>query len=473
MSAATAGPGQLAASTRNLWLSQVAARVFRMATVFIAARLLGVATFGTFAVLLTVVELIAVISGAGYTDYLTREVAKSPAASWPLAIRVTQLRWVYILLATGVALVVLKLLHFSPDLVRNAGVLSGALLFRAAGDSAQGVLKGLGQFRLLPVAEMVRGVASVVLIPILILRGYGLQGVIAAEIAATVASAIFLVVATTRYVGLRSPITFGFSQVARSTFAFNLYPFIVNVYDRIDVILLARLAGNVATGIYSLPYRAFSSLQILPYGVMGALLPGFSASQTDLASQRRCSRAMKYLYLTACMAVLLTVGFATPLVLVVFGQDYAGSAIALKLLVWATLPAFMSHALNTLLLAAHKEKVFLWTATICTAFNITANLIFIPRYSFVAAAVVTVLTEVLLFLLNFYAITRYLGHPVLPEDWLMTTAIFAACFAGWAGLAHLVAQLWAGALVCAVFAGYGMYAAQGWQRVREIVGQPT
>jgi O-antigen/teichoic acid export membrane protein len=158
-------------------------------------------------------------------------------------------------------------------------------------------------------------------------------------------------------------------------------------------------------------------------------------------------------------------------VLFVLGRDYAGSAIALKLLVWATLPMFMNHALNTLLLAAHKEKVFLWTATICTAFNITANLIFIPRYSFVAAAVVTILTEVLLFLLNFYATTKYFGHPVLPEDWLTITAVFAVCFVGWVRLGHFIPQVWTGALVCTVFAIYGMYAAQGWRRLRAIAGQ--
>src|SRR5258708_8599722 len=472
MPAATAGPGRLAASTRNLWLSQVAARFFRMAALFVAARLLGAATFGTFALLLTVVELIAVSSGASYTDFLTREVAKSPAASWRLALRVTQMRWAYLVPITGIALVVLKLLHFSPDLLRNTAVLSCSLFVRAAGESAQGVLKGLGHFRLLPASELVRGVLSLVFTLILILSGYGLIGVIAADIAATVGFAIFLAVATTRYVDVHNSTAFSFRQVARATFAFNVYPLIINVYDRIDVVLLARLAGSVATGVYSLAYRAFSTLQIVPYGVMGALLPGFSASPTDSAAQRRCSRAMKYLLLTAGMAVLLTASFATPAVLLILGRDYAGSAIALKLLVWATVPAFMSHALNTLLLAAHKERVFLWTATICTAFNITANLIFIPRYSFVAAAVVTVLTEALLFILNFYAITKYFGHPVLPEDGLTITAIFAVCFAGWVGLGHFMPQVWAGALACAVFAIYATYAAQGWQRFREIVGGP-
>src|SRR5258708_40024959 len=104
MTAATAGPGRLAASTRNLWLSQVAARFFRMAALFVAARLLGAATFGTFALLLTVVELIAVSSRASYTDFLTREVAQSPAARWRPPPRVPQVPWAFLGPITGISL---------------------------------------------------------------------------------------------------------------------------------------------------------------------------------------------------------------------------------------------------------------------------------------------------------------------------------------------------------------------------------
>jgi O-antigen/teichoic acid export membrane protein len=162
------------------------------------------------------------------------------------------------------------------------------------------------------------------------------------------------------------------------------------------------LAGNVATGIYSLPYRVLGSLQIVPYGLMGALLPRLSASGGATQQTRTdFTRALQFLYSVALLMVLSAVAFASPVVQWILGSSYAGSALAMKILIWAAVPMFVNHALNMLLLAARHERVFLWTTTICTVFNLAANLLFIPRYSFAAAAVITVLTELVLLGMNF------------------------------------------------------------------------
>jgi O-antigen/teichoic acid export membrane protein len=240
----------------------------------------------------------------------------------------------------------------------------------------------------------------------------------------------------------------------RSTLVFNIYPFIVNVYDRVDVVLLSKLAGNIATGFYSLPYRAYATLQIIPYGVMTALLPVFSANAGDQESHENCSRAMKFLYVTALLVVLVTLTSARPVVLYILGQSYAGCILTMKILVWAAVPAFLNYALNTLLLAAHKENFFLWTAGLCTVFNISANLLLIPKFSFLAAATVTVLTELLLFAQNLYLVKKLLGHPVLPKHGAKITVSFLAALVGFVILQRWVSEVWAGALACSAFAAY-------------------
>jgi O-antigen/teichoic acid export membrane protein len=233
--------------------------------------------------------------------------------------------------------------------------------------------------------------------------------------------------------------------------AFNIYPFIVNVYDRVDVVILSRLAGNFATGIYSMPYRAFSTTQIIPYGVMGALLPGFSSSKCDQAAQETCSRAMKFLYLASLLVILGTTAFARPLVFLVLGNSYASSATTVRILVWAGVPSFLNSALNTMLLASGREKVFLWTAAVCTVFNVSANLLLIPKFSFYGAAGVTVFTELLLFGQNCYFSKRYLGTVVLPKDGATSSIAFLATLAGFLLLAPRAGELWAGALAFAAF----------------------
>jgi O-antigen/teichoic acid export membrane protein len=453
---------------RGLFLAQIIKRLYRLAAMLIAARLLGVEGFGIYALLLTIVEMAALISGSGYGDYLTREVAMSPARARGIAIRVNQIRLLYIVVAVGVMLGLLRLLS-SSTVVLNAALLSVALISRAFSESAQGVIRGQQRFTLLPWLELFQGLVLLATIPLFLLAGYGVRGIITAEIVSWAVAAVVAVVAVIKTTeAAEAP---AFRGVLRSILPFNVYPFIVNVYDRIDVVLLSRLAGAFATGIYALPYRAFSSLQIIPYGVMGALLPGFSASAADAEARQRCSRAMKFLYLVALLLVLIAMAFARPAFTLILGEHFAASASALKILIWAGIPAFLNHALNTLLLSAHREKAFLWTASICTIFNCSANILLIPRFSWVAAAAVTVLTELLLLLQNCFLMQKYFGRQVLPQHWLRITIVFAAAFALLMALRRVVPEIWTGLLVCSGFVLFSWLTVKDVPEFRAMVGQ--
>ncbi len=461
----------VAPRARLLSVSMVVRRLFRMVLLFLAARLLGVETFGNYALLLTVVEMIAFISGVGYVDFLTREVAKHAGVAWPLGTRVTALRLGYIVPGLGLALLVMTALRFPSPVVLNTALLAITLVPRAAGESAQGVLKGMRRFAPLLWIELVQGVIVVAAAFLLIQFGFGLRGVIAAEVLSAAAGAAVALLSVAGSMETADVNAQGFRDLAQSTFAFNIYPFIVNVYDRVDVVLLARLAGSLATGIYALPYRAYGIFNIIPYGVMGALLPAFSASRVDQNAREACARAMKFLYLVALLIVLATLTFAEPAVSLLLGESYRGSIQTIKILIWACVPMFLNFALSTLLLAAHKEKVFLWTASICTGFNVAANLLLIPRYSFLAAAAVTVATESLLLAMNLYLVRRLLGQSVLPKDGVKITAGFVAVMAADWALGHEIPQLWAGSAACLVFAVLALRTAPAMRVVKALAGQ--
>lgn len=465
------GLDTVAPRARLLSVSQIVRRLCRMALLFLAARLLGVETFGNYALLLTVVEMIALISGVGYVDFLTREVAKHAGAAWPLGVRITALRLAYIAPALGLAVLAMTALRFPAPVVLNIALLAISLVPRAAGESAQGVLKGLRRFTPLPWIELVQGAVVVAASLLLIRFGMGLRGVILAEILSTTAGALVALVSVAGSGDGAFVDPPPLRELARSTFAFNVYPFIVNVYDRVDVVLLAKLAGSLATGIYALPYRAYGTLNILPYGVMGALLPAFSASRADQNAREACARAMKFLYLVSLLIVLATLTFAGPAVSFLLGESYAGSVQTIKILIWAGVPMFLNFALSTLLLAAHREKVFLWTASICTAFNVAANLLLIPRYSFLAAAAVTVATESLLLAMNFHLVRRLLGQAVFPKDAVKITAGFIVVLAAYWALGRQISQLWAGSAACLLFALLAFRTASGMRVVKALVSQ--
>jgi O-antigen/teichoic acid export membrane protein len=467
---AHAGPraSSLVRDARFLSFSQIIRRVFRMAALFLAARFLGARTFGSYAVLLTIVEMVATLSGSGYIDYLAREIAKHPAAGWKMGSRIVQLRLFYSVVCVGISLALLLLFRFPKDLVGKVIFLSVTLFPRAVNESAQGVLRGLRRFSALPWIEFVQGLAMVAMVTFAGVRNSGIAGMLFAEIFAAFSGGIIAVLTLSR-AGLPSRQQgIRLQTVFRATIPFNIYPLIVTAYDRLDTLLLSRLAGMAAAGIYSIPYRVYATLQIVPFGLLGALLPVISREDQQGSAADSCARVMRFLYPMALLTVLGSASFARLAVLFLLGDQYAGSATAMNILAWATVPMFLNYAINTLLLAGNRERVFLWTASVCFLFNLAANLYFIPRFAFRAAAVVTVLTELLLFAQNTYLVKRFFGRLVLPQDGVRITLGFGAAWTVMLLLSHFIDFASAGALAIAGFALFSFFTITSVSQVRAL-----
>jgi O-antigen/teichoic acid export membrane protein len=236
---------------------------------------------------------------------------------------------------------------------------------------------------------------------------------------------------------------------------FNLWPILVNLYDRFDVILLSRLVGQTVAGVYAVPYRAFGALQIFPYGIMGSSLPGFSAREWDQTQKERFHRLLGWLFALSAFLVLFAMLFADSAVQLVLGRAYQDSALVMKILIWAVVPAFLNSGMNMLLLARNQERVFLRTAGLCLAANLAANLVLIPRYSFIAAASVTIFTEVLLLAQNALLTRPLLGTWPWPRYWVRTSVAFGTIFSV-ALLAHSKASLSGLAVSLAAVSVFGL-----------------
>ena len=83
---------------------------------------------------------------------------------------------------------------------------------------------------------------------------------------------------------------------------------------------------------------------------------------------------------------------------------------------------FISGACNTLLNASHKEVTVTKIYTIAAIFNVVLNLIMIPYLSYDGAAITTVLSDILIVMIQCYVIYR-LGHRPNKKLYLDLTKI--------------------------------------------------
>src|SRR5882672_8578913 len=407
----------IASGTVKLASSQAVRRGFRVAFLLVAARTLGPRNFGQYAVIFSAIELLAMLSGAGFMELLTREVARSPESRCGLWLDLTGLRFVYLAIMISLTLAVLRGVgYYRPELVLG-GLFALTLFPRAVIESTQGVLRALHRFGSFLILEIIQGIVLFGLGIALLFAGKGLSGVLWTELTAAgcgASAALWMLPPRSRAAG-ESPKPW--RETIRRTFAFNFFPVLVNLYDRFDVILLSKLVGEGVAGIYAIPYRAFGAFQIFPYGIMTSSLAGLSAKDWDQSQRERFHRLLGWLFALSVFVVLFVTFFADSAVQLFLGPAYHDSALAMKILAWAVVPMFLNNGMNTLLLARNRELVFLRVASVCLVANLTANLLLIPRFSFVAAAGVTIFTELLLFAQNVFLIRPLLRTWPWPRAW--------------------------------------------------------
>jgi O-antigen/teichoic acid export membrane protein len=433
--------------------AQMVRGLLRLLFAVVVARQLGPQQLGVYAVIFALVELIAVASGSGYADYLTREAAKDQRLGWGIARQLIVLRVLVAIPLVVIVLTVLWFLGFSRGVLVAGALACLTLIPRSFSEAVQGVLRGIHQYKGYFAIESVLGITLIAGATVLVIRHGGLRQAIVAEIvAATVAG--FVALGFGLRFRTRETVGFSASHLIKKSAVFNLYSFIGTLYDRFDVLLLSKLAGEYAAGIYSIAYRALGMTQIIAYGALYSLLPSLSRNSGSIDERQRIEKALGVLLSVAFAVVLGTMVFAGPVVKLVLGPAYADSALALKILIWAVILRYMNYALNVSLLAGGHERVFVTTSLVCLGTNIVGNLIFIPLYSWRAAAGVTIATEFVLLIQNAFWLRRIVGTIPMPFKWLQISGVFAAIMGLAVGGGRIVSPLLIGTASVLAFIVY-------------------
>jgi O-antigen/teichoic acid export membrane protein len=245
---------------------------------------------------------------------------------------------------------------------------------------------------------------------------------------------VYGLVAHFRYAKLRLSFDSSFiRQLFVMTFPFTLLT-VFSIYNRIDVLMLPHFRGFEETGFYAVAYKFWDILAFFPAVVGITLYPFFA----EALSQRRIEQARLGLetytrYMIALAVPLATGAFllASPLTLSFYGEEFLPSAPAVWLLVAAAALLIIYSPVNSLIIS-QKTKAASKITGFTLVFNVVTNIILIPRYGFVAAAVTTVASEMIQLMLYTYVIRRdlfnfaffrFFGKPALASVFMAALLI--------------------------------------------------
>ena len=116
------------------------------------------------------------------------------------------------------------------------------------------------------------------------------------------------------------------------------------------------------------------------------------------------------------------------LILLIYGHEFTGSTTALQILIWSILLGGINLVFLNLLVSIDRQKLNTLSVGICAIVNIFLNLILIPVLSYNGAAIATIMTNVVLFIVAFYFVSKYLQ--VLPLHKILIKPAIGALIMG-------------------------------------------
>ena len=177
------------------------------------------------------------------------------------------------------------------------------------------------------------------------------------------------------------------------------------VYFRIDVLILSNFRSSTEVGLYGLAYQFFEAALAIPIFFSNAIYPLLSkiyvADKT--AFQKQIASWVKILLAGSILltSALIIVAFFIP---IIFDSRFSGSVKSLQILALGMPFFFISALLWHLLIIYDRQKFLTVIYALGAFFNITANFVFIPIHGYLAASIITVISEGLITLLLFLSL---------------------------------------------------------------------
>ena len=167
-------------------------------------------------------------------------------------------------------------------------------------------------------------------------------------------------------------------------------------FNSVDMLMLGVMSNPEQVGLYSAAYRVLNQVLLVYYLLTQSLYPQFAQQSVEERVRMLKARILLPL-LGAGVAIAVVVAISRrPVITILFGHQFLLACPLLLLLAWAIPLDFLTSYLSNAYIAWGMEKKILLCTTVAAGSNILLNLIWIPAYGAMAAALNTLASYMIL-----------------------------------------------------------------------------
>lgn len=413
-------------------LSKIATTILGLLAVAVMARYLGPAGFGEYTTAFTFLSFFGIMADLGLT-LVTVQMISAPGADENKIIKnLFSLRFV-----TAAAFLILApviVLFFPYSGIVRVAILAAlpSFFFTALNQILVGVFQKYLHMEKVSIAETVGRVILFVGVIAAARFDWGLTGVMLAVTAGSAINFLLHLIFSFKYV--QPGFEFDFSlwrDVLAKAWPLALTIFFNLLYLKTDTLVLSVMKSQYEVGLYGAAYKVIDILTTIPFMFAGVVMPILALAWATNNSDYFKKVVQKSFDLMVILAVPLIVGAqfaAAPVMNLVAGRDFAAAAPILKILMVAAGLVFLSCLLSHVMVAAGRQKEIIGSYFFTAITSVAGYVIFIPKYSYLAAAWFTVYSELAITLFMFWYLRKYVYF--LPKLGIFLKALAASAVMG-------------------------------------------
>lgn len=360
-------------------------------TLLLIARSLGPERFGIYSLAFVYVSFFSTVIDNGVNITVTRALVREPTATPALLGNALLLKTAASVVLAAVAIAVVQLPAFAPELRTVVPVAAGLILV-----TGLSVVNAVFQVRLdmswVVAGELVSRTLFLALAIAVIGGGHGVVWLFSAQVAAAGAGVLLPLWGALRLVRpdftLRPAI---WRDILSPATALSLSLVLGMLTARFDVIALSSAVTERDLGLYAAAFRVIDLLLLVPGLMLQVVFPTLVAGEAGHARlAARYRRVESVLVMIGLPAAAFLWVAATPTLVLTAGPAYADGGPSLALLALGMLAVYVSNGMLYVLVATGRSRALLAWSAAGAAVSVGLSLALVPTSGALGAGIATV-----------------------------------------------------------------------------------
>lgn len=421
---------RIAKNTLVLLISQVVSIGFGFLYIMYTAQYLGAEGFGLLSLALVLTGMLGTFAEMGLSQVTIRDIARDKTLAEKYVGNTLLLKLILSIFTLVIIFIVINLLNYPPKTAMVVFLIAVSVIIGVLNSVFYSVYQAFEKMEFQSIGQIIN---IVFLLSGAIILMYFNYGIIAFGLLYIIVSLINLsynlIVSSLKFAKPTFRYEFLFwKNLLKDALPFAITGISINIYFSIDTVMLSLLQGNEVVGWYNAAYRLILFLLFIPIIVNNSVFPLMSQyfiSSEDILhlSFEKLFKSMVYIGLPIGVG---TIFIADKVILMIYGDQFNNSIIALQILVWSLVLIFSRSAFERLLESIDRQVLVTKIFGVGAVFNIVTNIILIPMYSYIGAGIATVLTDfvVLIYLIK---VTKNLRYTVSKKAIYYISKIIFSC----------------------------------------------